>query len=261
MKISWFFIVIDYPIYMRMISIQRKSRLLILYILLHFSLITGKTPGKITDNYKYDWKTERHLMVRTIKQFGIKNKEVIRAMEKVRRHLYIPENYRSICNPYGNFPCPIGYGQTISQPYMVAYMTERLELKKGDKVLEIGTGSGYQAAILAEIGCEVITLEIIKELSIHSKAVLKKEGYGNVSVVHGNGYLGYPENAPYDAIIVTCAPGKIPESLLKELKESGKLIIPVGVWKQKLLFIKKKGGKYFTSEEMDVRFVPMVKKR
>ncbi|MEN8153704.1 MAG: protein-L-isoaspartate(D-aspartate) O-methyltransferase [Acidobacteriota bacterium] len=217
--------------------------------------------GKRSVIHKDNWKVKRELMVRTIKQFGIIDKNVIRAMEKVKRHIYIPAKYRGLCNPYGNHPCPIGYGQTISQPYMVAYMTERLGLKRGDKVLEIGTGSGYQAAILAEIGCEVISMEIIKELAVHSRLILKKEGYNNVQIIHGSGYIGYPEKAPYDAVIVTCAPKKIPGSLLKELKEGGKMIIPVGVWRQKLLCIEKKGGEYYTSEEMDVRFVPMVKKK
>ena len=138
-------------------------------------------------------------------------------------------------------------------------MTERLGLKKGEKILEIGTGSGYQAAVLAEMGVRVTTLEIITELYEHASSVLKKEGFPGVMVKNSSGYLGCPENAPYNGIIVTCAPEEIPVNLVNELKEGGRMIIPVGKYFQKLLFLIKEKGKLKISDEMNVRFVPMVK--
>ncbi len=202
----------------------------------------------------------RRLMVSLLIEFGIKDKRVLSAMGNINRHLFIPQKLRNICDPYGNYPCPIGYGQTISQPYIVAYMTERLGIRKGEKVLEIGTGSGYQAAIISELGADITSLEIIKELAEHARNILSEEGYTRVKVINSSGYIGYPENAPYDAIIVTCAPPDIPGNLIKELKEGGRMIIPVGRFSQKLLFIVKTKGKAIISEEMNVRFVPMVKK-
>jgi len=138
-------------------------------------------------------------------------------------------------------------------------MTEKLRVKKGEKVLEIGTGSGYQAAVLSEIGAKVISLEIIDELYEHANKVLSEQGYGEVKVIKTSGYIGYPAGAPYDGIIVTCAPAKIPENLLDDLKEGGRMIIPVGKYVQKLLLLVKKNGKISVKTEMNVRFVPMKK--
>lgn len=201
----------------------------------------------------------RRSMVDLLKEFGIKDKRILSAMGKINRHLFIPAKFRNICDPYGNHPCPIGSGQTISQPYIVAYMTERLGIRKGEKVLEIGTGSGYQAAVISELGAEVTSLEIVRELADHAANVLKSEGYSNVKVINSSGYPGYPKSAPYDAIIVTCAPPEIPDNLVRELDEGGRMIVPVGRYYQELLFLIKVNGKIMISKEMNVRFVPMVK--
>jgi protein-L-isoaspartate(D-aspartate) O-methyltransferase len=137
-------------------------------------------------------------------------------------------------------------------------MTERMNLKKGEKVLEIGTGSGYQAAILAEMGVNVYTIEIIKELAEHAKEVLTSEGYKNIHFLNGDGYKGWPEHAPYDAVIVTCAPDKVPQKLVEQLKEGGRMIVPVGTWRQRLIILRKKKGKVVKENDLAVRFVPMV---
>jgi len=177
----------------------------------------------------------------------------------VRRHAYLPEDIRGRVDPYGDHPCPIGYGQTISQPFIVAYMTQRMELKPGERVLEIGTGSGYQAAILAELKATVFSIEIVPELAAHARKVLAAEGYGNVVLQTGDGYKGWPEHAPFDAIIVTCAPDKIPKGLVDQLKDGGRMILPVGTGIQQLVILKKTGDTFTEIPDMHVRFVPMVK--
>lgn len=189
---------------------------------------------------------------------GITDKNVINAMLKVPREKFVPPAERG--SAYGDFPLPIGYGQTISQPYIVAYMTEKLKVKPGDRVLEIGTGSGYQAAILAEIGCEVYTVELIEELSKRAKKILNELGYRNVHFKVGDGFEGWKENAPYDAIIVTAAPKKIPEALKLQLKIGGRLVIPVGEYFQYLYRITRTGPEEWDTEKLiAVSFVPMVR--
>lgn len=200
---------------------------------------------------------ERTRMVAVIQRYGVRDERVLEAMGKVRRHLYIPENYRR-GDAYGDHPCPIGHGQTISQPFIVAYMTQRIEVKPGLRVLEIGTGSGYQAAILAELGAEVYSIEIIPGLADHARKVLVAEGYANVKVKTGDGYKGWPEHAPFDAIIVTCAPNEIPEKLVKQLKDGGRMILPVGSGIQQLVILEKTGDTFREIPDMHVRFVPMV---
>ncbi|MGC8823262.1 MAG: protein-L-isoaspartate(D-aspartate) O-methyltransferase [Bacteroidales bacterium] len=189
---------------------------------------------------------------------GIKDKKVIAAMQKVERHRFVPDEYQSMA--YNDHPLPIGYEQTISQPYVVAFMTEALQLKPTDRVLEIGTGSGYQAAILAEICDSVFTIEIVPELAQTASKLLKQLGYKNIEVKCGDGYQGWPQKAPFDAIIVTCSPTKIPQPLKDQLKEGGRMIIPVGSPEsgQQLYLIKKEKGRLIEKAILPVRFVPMI---
>ena len=190
----------------------------------------------------------------------ITNAKVLAAIGKVPRHEFVPERLRSMA--YQDSPLPIGYNQTISQPYIVAFMTERLEPKPTDRVLEIGTGSGYQAAVLAELVAEVNTIEIIEPLAKGAEETLKRLGYKNVHVRAGDGYKGWPEAAPFDGIIVTCAPDHIPKPLIEQLKEGGRMIIPVGEWyDQKLYLLRKNGGRLEQKAVLPVRFVPMTRKR
>jgi protein-L-isoaspartate(D-aspartate) O-methyltransferase len=176
-------------------------------------------------------------------------------MQEVPRHEFVPKEYRA--EAYDDRPLPIGMNQTISQPYIVAYMTEALELKGGEKVLEIGTGSGYQAAVLAEIAGEVYTIEILEPLARNAEKTLERLGYENISVMAGDGYRGWPEHAPFDAIIVTAAPDHVPEPLVEQLDVGGRMILPVGDWFQKLIVITKDEEGVTQREDLPVRFVPM----
>ena len=201
---------------------------------------------------------QREEMVRAqIRARGIKDEGTLSAMRKVKRHLFVPLMHRRLS--YGDHPLPIGEGQTISQPYVVALMTELLELKGDEKVLEIGTGSGYQAAILAEKALEVYTIEILEPLAARSQKLLKELGDENIKVKHGDGFLGWPEYAPFDAIIVTCAPKVVPPALLEQLAEGGRLVIPVGRHWQKLKQLRKKEGEIVSKSIIPVRFVPMLR--
>ena len=197
-------------------------------------------------------------MISQIKAYGVTNERVLAAMSTVRRPEYIPEPYRAKTNPYGDHPCPIGHGQTISQPFIVAYMTQRIDPAPGEKILEIGTGSGYQAAILAELGADVFTIEIIPELAGHARRVLAAEGYPRVHVLSGDGYKGWPEYAPFDAIIVTCAPEDVPQALVDQLREGGRMIVPVGGLSQRLVILRKLHGRVQITDDLPVVFVPMV---
>jgi len=186
---------------------------------------------------------------------GIKDKNVISAMLQVKRHLFVPEKYQQLA--YCDHPLPIGEDQTISQPYIVALMTEQLALKGDEKVLEIGTGSGYQAAILSLLASEVYTIEIIPSLVASSTERLKGLGYKNVQVKCGDGFLGWPEFAPFDAIIITCAPPEVPKPLLAQLAEGGRLIVPLGENFQMLTLFQKDNGELKKTEITPVIFVPM----
>lgn len=187
---------------------------------------------------------------------NITNSRVLAVMNKVPRHEFVPARLRGLA--YQDCPLPIGYDQTISQPFIVAFMTEKLEPKRTDRVLEIGTGSGYQAAVLAELVSEVYTIEIIADLARQAEADLKRLAYTNVHVRVGDGYKGWPEAAPFDAIIVTCAPEKVPQPLVNQLKDGGRMIIPVGPsWDQELVLLRKTAGKLERHSVLPVRFVPM----
>ncbi len=199
----------------------------------------------------------REEMVRTqIEARGIKDERVLKVMSQAPRHKFVLPIYQKMA--YSDRPLPIGFGQTISQPYIVALMTESLRLKGDEKVLEIGTGSGYQAAILAELAREVYTIEIILGLAKSAEKTLKELGYENIKVKCGDGYLGWPEYAPFNAIIVTCAPDHIPQPLIDQLAEGGRMIVPVGKYPwQVLKLIQKKKGQIITSDITEVLFVPM----
>jgi protein-L-isoaspartate(D-aspartate) O-methyltransferase len=189
---------------------------------------------------------------------GIKSPEVLDALRKVERHRFVPQRYR--LQAYMDYPLPIGAGQTISQPYIVALMTEVLDLDSSKKVLEIGTGSGYQAAVLAEICHAVYTIEIIESLGKRAEGLLSQLGYSNVRVRIGDGYQGWRAFSPFDGIIVTCAPSHIPEPLKEQLAEGGKMVIPVGVRQiQELVLLVKEKGHVKEQSILPVRFVPMLK--
>ncbi|MFA4933844.1 MAG: protein-L-isoaspartate(D-aspartate) O-methyltransferase [Candidatus Omnitrophota bacterium] len=192
-----------------------------------------------------------------IESRGITDQRVLKAMRKVERHLFVPKDLQS--QAHEDMPLPIGMDQTISQPYIVALMTELLELKGNERVLEIGTGSGYQAAILAEIAREVYTIDILEPLVNSAKTLLKELGYTNISIKRADGFLGWEEFAPYDAIMVTCAPEEIPKPLIEQLIDGGKLVIPVGSFRQELKLLEKKNGEVSVKSIIPVRFVPMVK--
>jgi protein-L-isoaspartate(D-aspartate) O-methyltransferase len=203
------------------------------------------------------YEIRRIRMVETqIRDRGVTNNEVLSAMKKVPRHLFVPQEY--LDEAYNDYPLPIGYGQTISQPYIVAYMTEAVRPTSKKKALEIGTGSGYQAAVLAEIVDKVYTIEIIPELEKESAQRLKNMGYNNIICKYGDGYLGWPEYAPFDIIIVTAAPETIPGPLIDQLAEGGRMIIPVGAAGavQELVLIIKRNGKTEIKRLSLVRFVP-----
>jgi protein-L-isoaspartate(D-aspartate) O-methyltransferase len=205
-----------------------------------------------------DFTAERQRMVQQqLMPRGINDGRVLAAMAKVPREEFVPPDSREAS--YADGPLPIGYGQTISQPYIVAFMTEELRPKPSDRVLEIGTGSGYQAAILAELVKEVYTVEIVEPLAKNAETTLQRLGYKNVHVKVGDGYRGWPEYAPFDAITVTCAPDHVPQQLTDQLKDGGRMIIPVGGrFAQELYLLEKRNGQLKESAVLPVRFVPMV---
>jgi protein-L-isoaspartate(D-aspartate) O-methyltransferase len=202
----------------------------------------------------------RRDMVETqIRARDVRSASVLRAMSRVPRHLFVPDAMRA--HAYEDRPLPIGDGQTISQPYIVGYMTEALQLEPGHRVLEIGTGSGYQAAVLAEIARQVSSIEIVPALADRARRALSAAGYANVDVRTGNGYLGWPERAPFDRIIVTAAPPEIPRALVDQLAPGGIMVVPVGTGYQEIVIINKTPQGVTERRTIAVRFVPMVKER
>jgi len=204
-----------------------------------------------------DLSAQRETMVETqIAARGITDPATLEAMRTVPRHEFLPMRLRD--EAYMDYPLPIGHGQTISQPFIVAFMTEAIRPQPGEKILEIGAGSGYQAAILAQMGADVYTVEIVEPLAEMARQTLERLGYKNAHVLHGDGYRGWPEHAPFDAIIVTCAPDKIPPDLVAQLKDGGRMIVPVGGgMEQELVLLRKKGDKVEKQSVLPVRFVPM----
>jgi len=201
-------------------------------------------------------KAAREEMVRDqIEARGIHDPRLLAALRRVPRHLFVPPEEQA--EAYIDYPLAIEHGQSISQPYVVAFMTEALELKPRDRVLEIGTGSGYQAAILAELVAEVYTIEILEPLAQKAEARLHRMGYGNVRVRVGDGYRGWPEAAPFDAIIVTAAPDHIPQPLVDQLREGGRMVLPLGLWDQELVRLRRSREGVLRESLLPVRFVPM----
>ena len=207
---------------------------------------------------KYTRLRER-MVTRQIRARGVKDERVLSAMLTVPRHLFVPSGSRAMA--YEDMPLPIGGGQTLSQPYIVAFMTEALDLSPDDRVLEIGTGSGYQAAVLAGLVKDVYTIELIPKLGNAAGMLLDELGYTNIHVRVGDGYKGWPEEAPFDAVIVTCAPERIPQALVDQLAEGGRIIVPVGARydPQHLMRGVKENGRLRTENMLPVRFVPMVR--
>ena len=219
---------------------------------------TGCSEAPKRETTSVELSVERAAMLKTLIRYGLHDERFLAAMAAVRRDRFIPEAFRR-GNEYGDHPLPIGHGQTISQPFIVAYMTWKMDLNPGEKVLEIGTGSGYQAAVLAELGVTVYSIEIVPELADHAQAALKAEGYDSVQVLTGDGYKGWPEHAPFDAVIITCAPAEIPEALVNQLRDGGRMILPVGRGRQRLVILRRKGPRIVQEDDIPVRFVPMVR--
>ena len=237
---------------------MRKPLVFILLIFIIFLLIFVYENDKIDEIDDYIEKRQS-MVLNQLRSRDILDSKVLQAMLTVPRHQFVDEHIRE--SAYNDYPLSIGEGQTISQPYIVALMTQLLELKGDEKVLEIGTGSGYQAAVLAEIVEEVYTIEIYESLSKKSEKLLTDLGYQNIKFKVGDGYHGWEEHAPYDAIIVTCAPDHVPPSLLQQIKDDGgRIVIPVGgIWMvQTLMKIEKIGGKIKSKGIIGVRFVPMI---
>ncbi|HKO63373.1 MAG TPA: protein-L-isoaspartate(D-aspartate) O-methyltransferase [Pyrinomonadaceae bacterium] len=236
-------------------------RLALLFTILFFiscSPMSFTEGTSVRDAPPQGFTQQRQALIDQLKSEGITNAEVLNAMLKVPRHEFVPTSHRHYS--YQNRPLPIGHNQTISQPFIVGYMTQAASIAPGEKVLEIGTGSGYQAAVLAEVAGQVYTIEIIPELAEGAKSVLGKLGYKNVHVKTGNGYEGWPEHAPFDAIVVTAAPDEVPQKLVDQLALRGKMVIPVGSTFQEMVIITRDESGVVERRTIPVQFVPMTGK-
>lgn len=228
------------------------------FLILLSLLLLGFANAPSTENSDRTELKRVRMLEEQIVSRGVSDKRVLDAMGSIQRHLFVDRSLEDIA--YGDHPLPIGDGQTISQPFIVAWMTELLRLKSSDRVLEIGTGSGYQAAVLAEIVKEVYTIEIREKLKQHASALLSELGYKNIRTKYGDGYFGWEEHAPFDAIIITASANHIPPPLIKQLKDGGRLIIPLGstLYYQTLTVITKRGSELDVEQLGGVAFVPMV---
>lgn len=203
---------------------------------------------------------QRERLVTELRTQGIGDEAVLEAIGRVPRHEFVPAEVRHLA--YANHALPIGHGQTISQPYVVALMSELLDVEDGDRVLEVGTGSGYQAAVLAELGCRVYTIEIVEELASTARERLERLGYEGVEIRHGDGYAGWPDRAPFEGVIVTAAPEEVPEPLIEQLEQGGRMVIPLGPqagYQYLTLLVKSESGEVRTRRVLPVRFVPFVR--
>jgi protein-L-isoaspartate(D-aspartate) O-methyltransferase len=230
----------------------------LLFVVVAACAVTGEDAVPFAQSQELLTERRRQMVETQIRARGVKDARVLAAMEKVPRHRFMRAS--DIDYAYADSPVSIGLGQTISQPYIVAFMTEALRVKPTDKVLEIGTGSGYQAAVLGELAREVYTIEIVPELAEQSSKVLKELGYANVHVRSGDGYAGWPEHAPFDAVIVTAAPDHVPQPLVDQLKIDGRLVIPVGRGEQDLLVYTRTKDGLREEDRLPVRFVPLTRK-
>jgi protein-L-isoaspartate(D-aspartate) O-methyltransferase len=240
--------------------IDRRTVLLLVVLLFPHSCAPSSLSEQIAVQEKaaQDFAQQRRNLIDQLRSQGINSKTVLDAMLKVPRHKFVPSSQRHLA--YQNRPLSIGHGQTISQPFIVGYMTEAASIAPGEKVLEIGTGSGYQAAVLAELAKEVYTIEIIPELAEGARGLLRELNYKNVQVKTGNGYEGWPEHAPFDAIVVTAAPDEVPQALVNQLALRGKMVIPVGSTFQEMVIITRDESGVVERRTIPVRFVPMTGK-
>jgi len=228
---------------------RRSAERFLVFLVLILAACSQAKPTDLT--------AQRNAMVeQQIEARGVSDPATLEAMRTVPRHEFLPLRLRE--EAYADYPLPVGHGQTISQPFIVAFMTEAIRPQPGERILEIGAGSGYQAAVLAQMGVDVYTIEIVEPLAEMARKTLERLGYKNAHVLHGDGYRGWPEHAPFDAIIVTCAPDQIPPDLVAQLKDGGRMIIPVGGgMNQELVLLRKHGDKVEKQSVLPVRFVPM----
>jgi protein-L-isoaspartate(D-aspartate) O-methyltransferase len=240
--------------------IDRRTTLLLVVLLFPLNSCAPSSLSEqiaVEEKAAQDFAQQRRNLIAQLRSQGISS-TVLDAMLKVPRHKFVPSSQRHLA--YQNRPLSIGHGQTISQPFIVGYMTEAASIAPEEKVLEIGTGSGYQAAVLAELAKEVYTIEIIPELAEGARALLRELDYKNVQVKTGNGYEGWTEHAPFDAIVVTAAPDHVPQALVDQLALSGKMVIPVGTTFQEMVIITKDESGVIERRTIPVRFVPMIGK-
>jgi len=236
----------------------RPATATLFFIVFLFSTVpVGIVPSEAEEGSDAFQQQRRDMVTEQLASRGVTDQAVLHAMSIVPRHLFVPENLRG--QAYEDYPLPIGYGQTISQPYIVAFMTEIIQPKPSCRVLEVGTGSGYQAAVLSELVARVYTIEIVQELARSAENRLRKLGYDKVEAKQGDGYYGWPDAGPFDAIVVTAAAEFIPPPLIEQLKDGGRMIIPVGssFFLQHLVLVEKKEGQVTTRKLMPVRFVPL----